>query len=115
MIHLWRAVKSIFVNDAHEIISKRGMEVLAEQQEKNYYPYCPICDACGESGCCSAMSCQQHPDGHYCESYLRDLKIAYLMEKFFYKEIYDNLPQNLKHKYDREWNEVFDNLNRDDQ
>jgi hypothetical protein len=33
MIHLWRAVKSIFVNDAHEIISKRGKEVLAEQQE----------------------------------------------------------------------------------
>jgi hypothetical protein len=104
----------IFDHDAHSIVSKRGWKILAKK-EKYRSPYCPVCDACGENGCCSAMSCQQHPDGHYCKSYLRDLKIAYLMERFFYKEIYDNLPHNLKHKYDREWNEVFDNLNRDDQ
>ena len=24
-------------------------------------PYCPICEACGVDGCCSATACQQHP------------------------------------------------------
>jgi hypothetical protein len=30
-------------------------------------PYCPICEACGEDGCCPATSCEQHPDGDYCK------------------------------------------------
>jgi hypothetical protein len=33
MIHIWNGIKSIFVNDAHEIISERGKEILAEQQK----------------------------------------------------------------------------------
>jgi hypothetical protein len=32
MIDIWNAIKSIFVNDAHNIISQRGKEILAEQQ-----------------------------------------------------------------------------------
>ena len=39
MIHLWRLIKSIFVNDAYEIVSKRGKEILAEQQKK--YTFIP--------------------------------------------------------------------------
>jgi hypothetical protein len=39
MIHLWRILKSIFVNDAHEIVSKRGKEILAEQQKE--YTFVP--------------------------------------------------------------------------
>jgi hypothetical protein len=39
MIHLWRLIKSIFVNDAHEIISERGKEILAEQQKE--YTFIP--------------------------------------------------------------------------
>lgn len=35
MMQLWRIIKSIFVNDAHEIISERGKEVLAEGYNKN--------------------------------------------------------------------------------
>ncbi len=35
MMHLWRLIKSIFVNDAHEIVSKRGKEILDNQ--KKYY------------------------------------------------------------------------------
>jgi hypothetical protein len=35
MRDIWNAIKSIFVNDAHSIISKRGKEILAEQ-EKTY-------------------------------------------------------------------------------
>ena len=33
MRDIWNAIKSIFVNDAHEIISERGKEILAEQQK----------------------------------------------------------------------------------
>ena len=32
MRHIWNGIKSIFVNDAHNIISQRGKEILAEQQ-----------------------------------------------------------------------------------
>ncbi len=39
MIHIWNAIKSIFVNDAHSIISKRGKEILAEQQKE--YTFIP--------------------------------------------------------------------------
>jgi len=39
MKYIWNAIKSIFVNDAHEIISKRGKEILAEQQKE--YTFVP--------------------------------------------------------------------------
>jgi hypothetical protein len=39
MKDIWNAIKSIFVNDAHEIISKRGKEILAEQQKE--YTFIP--------------------------------------------------------------------------
>jgi hypothetical protein len=34
MKDIWNAIKSIFVNDAHNIISERGKEILAEQQKE---------------------------------------------------------------------------------
>jgi hypothetical protein len=34
MRDIWNAIKSIFVNDAHNIISQRGKEILAEQQKE---------------------------------------------------------------------------------
>ena len=34
MRDIWNAIKSIFVNDAHNIISQRGKEILAEQQNQ---------------------------------------------------------------------------------
>jgi len=39
MKYIWNAIKSIFVNDAHEIISKRGKEILAEQRKE--YTFVP--------------------------------------------------------------------------
>lgn len=47
--------------------------------ETEYSPYCPVCDGCGEEGCCSPMHCQQSSDGQYCKTYLKDLKFGYLM------------------------------------
>lgn len=81
---------------------------MTEEEYEKYNPYCPICEACGEDGCCSAMSCQQHPDGKYCQSYLRDLRMAYIMEKRFYEKIYDNLPEDLKKEYDEIWDREYD-------
>jgi hypothetical protein len=34
MRDIWNPIKSIFVNDAHNIISERGKEILAEQQKE---------------------------------------------------------------------------------
>ena len=34
MNHIWNAIKSIFVNDAYNIISERGKEILAEQHQR---------------------------------------------------------------------------------
>lgn len=47
--------------------------------EETYSPYCPVCEGCGEEGCCSPMLCKQDPGGSYCETYLRDLKFGYKM------------------------------------
>ncbi len=44
-----------------------------------YSPYCPICEGCGEEGCCSPLLCKQDPNGSYCQSYLNDLKFGYKM------------------------------------
>ena len=52
-------------------------------------PYCKICSACGEDGCCSPLSCQQHPDGEYCQRYLTDLKFAYELHERFIAKIND--------------------------
>lgn len=50
-------------------------------EEESYNPYCEVCSGCGEDGCCSAMICQHSKDGAYCETYLADLRFAYLMFK----------------------------------
>jgi hypothetical protein len=36
MRDIWNGIKSIFVNDAHNIISERGKEILAEQQKYTF-------------------------------------------------------------------------------
>lgn len=36
MRSIWEGIKSIFINDAHTIISKRGKEILSEQQKYTF-------------------------------------------------------------------------------
>lgn len=74
--------------------------------EEDYSPYCPVCTGCGEEGCCSPLNCEQHPDGEYCEWYLRDLKFGYKM----YDDIYDLIPKDeeTKKKFDEIFNKNFD-------
>jgi hypothetical protein len=76
--------------------------------DTEYSPYCKICEACGEEGCCSAMCCQQHPEGEYCQGYLMDLKFAYAM----YREIYNMVSEDPKYKEKIEelWHETYDNI-----
>jgi hypothetical protein len=74
----------------------------------NYNPYCPVCNACGEEGCCSALMCEQSLDGHYCRSYLNDLQFAYRMYKYFEHDILDKLSVDLQHEYNVEWNKTYD-------
>ncbi len=48
-------------------------------EENEYFsPYCTICGACGEDGCCPATVCKQ-AGGDYCDFYLQELKLAYLV------------------------------------
>ena len=68
-------------------------------------PYCKICSACGEEGCCSPLSCQQHLDGEYCGTYLTDLKFAY----DFYQKISGYLCTSTKENDDK-FNELFNEL-----
>ena len=81
---------------------------------ENYSPYCPICDSCGVEGCCSPMACQQHPDGDYCKSYLRDLKFAYVMNRWFENNLLDQLTEEQKDAYNKEWDTAYDKVYEED-
>ena len=70
-------------------------------------PYCPICQACGEDGCCPATACQQHPDGHYCKTYLKELQFGYRMYHQLMKLIDGD--EKYKEQIDKIWDETYDN------
>lgn len=73
----------------------------------NYNPYCEKCGACGEEGCCSALVCTQD-GGDYCEYYLRQLRFGYIMNRFFYNNLFDSLTKEQQEKYDKEWSIQYD-------
>jgi hypothetical protein len=73
-------------------------------------PYCPVCSGCGEDGCCSAMNCKQHPDGSYCQTYLKDLKLGYKMDKWTTDNLYHKMPKELQAEYDLAWNKIWDEV-----
>lgn len=83
---------------------------MSEQEE--YSPYCPVCSACGEEGCCSPMSCDQDPNGHYCKGYLKDLKFGYAMNEWVQKNLLDEklISKELIEKYNKEWEETYDSI-----
>jgi hypothetical protein len=79
------------------------------KSEELYSPYCKICEACGEEGCCSAMCCQQHSEGDYCKSYLADLKFGYLMYKEMMKIVGDDpkYKQEIEAVFNRTYNAIY--------
>lgn len=103
--NFWSLVDNLpVVNDGEkEKTSEHGLEEIES-------PYCPICEACGEDGCCRATVCHQHQDGLYCKSYLKDLEFGYKMNRFFENEISEQMPFNLRDKYNEEWDRVYDEV-----
>lgn len=82
------------------LLEKYNIDLGSEENERS--PYCPVCDSCGEDGCCPATSCEQDPRGHYCETYLKELKFGYIMYHDILK-IVDGDP-----KYDDQISKVSD-------
>jgi hypothetical protein len=82
-------------------------ESIDKIQEDNYSPYCPVCSGCGEDGCCKATMCQMSPDGSYCESYLKDLKIGYLMDEWVMENLYEQFTDEMKAAYDKKYDELI--------
>lgn len=56
-------------------------------------PYCIMCGACGEDGCCPPTICKQ-ANGEYCEYYLKLLKATYLT----HLKIFEELPSETQSK-----------------
>ncbi len=73
--------------------------------EETKSPYCPVCDGCGDEGCCKATICEMSPDGDYCQTYLKDLKFGYMM----YNDIYELIPKDKETKelLDRIWEKNY--------
>ena len=72
--------------------------------------YCPVCSGCGEDGCCNATKCKMSPDGSYCETYLKDLKVAYYMYDWFMENVYDTLTEEQKEKSDEAYEQILDKV-----
>jgi hypothetical protein len=87
---------------------------MSQQENDEYDPYCKICSGCGESGCCSPLSCEQHPEGHYCRGYLRDLQFGYRMFKDLFNLIDTNGDEDMKKSldeiYDKNYDLTFKNI-----
>ena len=86
---------------------KEMVKSIGNTETSSYDPYCPVCSACGEEGCCSPMSCQQHPQGSYCKSYLNDLKFAYIMNSWFENTLLGELTQDQRETYYEEWENAY--------
>ena len=88
------------------------VEFIEYEEENNPViesPYCPICEGCGESGCCSPLICEMSVNGKYCQTYLRDLKMGYEL----HGKLMDTILDDGEHKKVNEieeklYDELFD-------
>ena len=73
-------------------------------------PYCPVCESCGEDGCCSALTCKQSPGGLYCKTYLNDLRFGYANNEALLKIIYSDEEKykDLVEAFDKIWDKNYD-------
>lgn len=69
--------------------------------------YCPVCKACGEEGCCSALMCRQDKDGSFCSIYLQHLRFGYRIARALDEKLYPELSPELKQIYDQCWEEEY--------
>ena len=54
--------------------------------------------------------CQLSPDGSYCESYLKDLKIGYMMDEWVMENLYPQFTDEMKDAYDKQYDNTLDKL-----
>ena len=80
------------------------------EEEESTSPYCPICESCGEDGCCPAANCRMDPAGHYCETNLLELRFRYWMYKDLMNLVYDD--PKYKEKIDELWDKNYDSIFR---
>ena len=76
--------------------------------KNKYDPYCPVCSGCGEEGCCSPVMCKQSPEGHYCESYLKDLHFGYKMYQWIEENISFKGEDAVRH--DEAWDRIYEEV-----
>jgi aminoglycoside/choline kinase family phosphotransferase len=50
------------------------------------------------------------PNGHYCDFYLNDLKIGYLMDEWFTNNMYNELTEEQKVRYDEAYEQIMDKV-----
>lgn len=88
--------------------------------EENYSPYCPLCESCGEEGCCSHLHCfraliESNPKCAYGSHYLREAIFNKRLVEFFHKMI-DSItkgelnPKNIVELYNIRWNKIYDEV-----
>lgn len=88
------------------------IDSMKDKKKKNpKYPYCAVCESCGEDGRCSALICQHSKDGEYCEWYMRELKFAYKMYHDIYPFLKDD--EESKKKIDEIWDKNHDSIFND--
>ena len=83
---------------------------MINKNQKTIFPYCPVCEGCGEEGCCSPLRCQQSKDGHHCQTYLKDLKFGYLMYEDLYALAIKDKKRNKKaldKLFDKNYDKIY--------
>jgi hypothetical protein len=75
---------------------------------RTYNPYCPVCDSCGEDGCCPATRCSFGKGCLYPESNLDSLHFGYYNAIDFYRLIQDSGNQELMDKADAIYDHNYD-------
>jgi hypothetical protein len=87
------------------------------EEKEDYSPYCKLCTACGEDGCCSHLACFatliENPECEYGKTYLRDARYADKMAN-----LGSNIIEKLKNKlitaeeavaeYDKGFHQIYD-------
>jgi hypothetical protein len=106
-----REYNSPIIQELLDEITPEEMEAteqkMLQEIKDNNSPYCPVCDGCGEDLCCPATFCQQHPDGSYCNRYLKDLKFDYKMNRWIADNLYHKMPKELQAEYDLAWDKIY--------
>lgn len=98
---------------------------MKDEDEDSYSPYCPLCDACGEEGCCSHIQCirtlvESNPECEYGYAYLEEVEMNDKIVEMTYKlmeavrgSIVKGVSidaQDILNEFDEEWGKIHDEI-----